>query len=107
MKKMLTYVLIGIGIGLLIAPRPGEETRRRLQAMLQQRVGPQPPDREALQRYYQKQGTGEKSESAQALKGLAQEALKSQTPGTLTAQAPKDYPPAYPEYTNPELQSGS
>lgn len=72
MNNFLKGVLFGIGIGLLVAPRRGEETRR----MLRERLGEVQgylPENEQLNVY--KQRVSEQvSHTADNLKGYAQQA---------------------------------
>src|SRR5258708_1934555 len=70
MGRFLRNVLIGIGIGLLIAPMPGEELRRLLSERFQGVLRSLSED-EQLKRYTQ-QFTGKPSNSAEMAGGLLQ-----------------------------------
>ena len=45
MLKLMAGILCGVGVGLLIAPEPGEQTRRRLMRVVQE---PEETAREAV-----------------------------------------------------------
>ena len=99
MNKFFNAVLIGVGIGLLIAPMPGRDMRQLLRSRFQQLMG-QSDQMEG----YQVSG-GQPSATHQDLKQTAETAMNTKTEGTLAAQTPGSYEPAYPEYVNPERTS--
>lgn len=97
MGSFLRTLLIGIGIGLLIAPKRGEETRQLLMARLQQlgnsaqNVGSQ---------FSSQTSTGSVSDAERQLKsfaGSSEQNSKMYIPSTGTT-----YESAYPDYVNPE-----
>ena len=102
MSKFLNGVMIGVGIGLLIAPMPGVEMRRRLGSRLQQMRGPD-SENQQLNEYKQPMSSNETA-TGSAMKRTAESALNSDAPGSLSAQSKQPFSPAYPEYVNPELK---
>jgi hypothetical protein len=99
MNKFFNAVLIGVGIGLLIAPMPGRDMRQLLRSRFQELMG-QSDQTEAYQ-----VNQGQPSATQQDLKQTAETAMNTKTEGTLTAKTPGSYEPAYPEYVNPERTS--
>lgn len=100
MSRFLRTLLIGIGIGLLIAPMPGQEMRRRLSEMTRNLLGSAP---EGVQ--LEQQGrpvTDQTSQTASELKEVGETAEHSEQARTMTGAT---YEPAYPEYVNPEKNS--
>ncbi|MBE3561625.1 MAG: YtxH domain-containing protein [Ktedonobacteraceae bacterium] len=75
MNNFLKGLLIGMGIGLLIAPLRGEEMRRMLGERLQELQG-YLPESEQIQAYRQ-QITDRVSQTANSLKGYAQQATST------------------------------
>lgn len=98
MSRFLRSVLIGIGIGLLIAPMPGEELRRLLSERFQGLLSSL-SENEQLKRYSQ-QFTGKPSQAESDLKRVAEEAFENTQGDTLVKEP---FKPAYPEFVNPEL----
>ena len=95
MGKFLRTVLIGVGIGLLIAPKRGEETRQvltdRFQRLLASFSGNTEP-----------QVSASSSQTVSGLRNLAENAEKHPhmyTPPTAS------YTPAFPEYVNPNPET--
>jgi len=97
MGKFLRTILIGVGLGLLIAPMPGKELRRilseRFQRMQGSSSGNEPADR------YQQVVAGQMTEAESNLKDIAETALNTPGKGGLFS---KPFQPAYPEYVKPE-----
>jgi gas vesicle protein len=89
MGKFLRTVLIGVGIGLLIAPQRGEETRQALMDRFQQ----------LLASFSGNTQSASTSKTASGLRNLAEEAEKH--PHVYTPPSTTNYTPAYPEYVNP------
>jgi len=100
MNKFFNAVLIGVGIGLLIAPMPGRDMRQLLRSRFQELTGPS--DQTGA---YQVNGGQQPSASQRDLKQTAETAMNAKTEGTLAAKTPGYYEPAYPEYVNPERTS--
>jgi gas vesicle protein len=100
MNKFFNAVLIGVGIGLLIAPMPGRDMRQLLRSRFQELTGQS--DQTGA---YQVNGGQQPSASQQDLKQTAETAMNAKTEGTLAAKTPGSYEPAYPEYVNPERTS--
>ena len=98
MGKFLRTVLIGVGIGMLIAPRRGEETRLVLADRFQRLVA-------SLSGNAQSPATASsaESETASGLRNLAERAEKH--PHMYTPPSTTDYEPAYPEYVNPNTET--
>lgn len=77
MLKFVTGMLCGVGIGLLIAPAPGEQTRRQLQRVIRE---PQEAAREAVSNIRERAGDMGANMGRQA----AQEAVDKVTPEKLS-----------------------
>jgi len=73
MKKFITGLLLGLGIGLLVAPMKGEETRRQLAERFAEMRG-YLPENEQFNEYVQ-QVTGRVSQTSSNLKDYAQQAV--------------------------------
>jgi gas vesicle protein len=73
MKRFITGVLLGLGIGLLVAPMSGEEARRQLAARFNELLG-YIPENEQLNEYVQ-QVTDRVSQTGSNLKDYAQQAV--------------------------------
>jgi len=97
MGKFLRTILIGVGLGLLIAPMPGKELRRvlgeRFQRMQGSSSGNEPADR------YKQVAAGHMSAAESNLKDIGEAALN--TPGK-SGLFGESFQPAYPEYVKPE-----
>jgi gas vesicle protein len=102
MNSFLRTLLIGVGIGLLIAPMPGRDMRQLLRSRLQQFFGSAPENAE-METYEISQDRPSATKSA--LKQTAEASMNTPSEGTLAAEAPTSYTPAYPEYVNPERKS--
>lgn len=102
MGKFLNGVMIGVGIGLLIAPVRGEEMRRRLGSRLQQMSGSAPENQQLDD--YKRPMSRSTSSTEHAMKRTAESAMNSDAPNTLSSQSKQPFSPAYPEYVNPELK---
>ena len=103
MGKFLRTLLIGVGIGLLIAPKRGEETRRLLTERFQQARNSLSGNT-AQSRFGSSSTSGSQSREAQQLKKVAEVAEQKSamyTPPTTT------YEPAFPEYVNPDIGPNS
>ena len=100
MGKVLRSVLIGIGIGLLIAPMPGQELRQLLRSRMQQLLGSNPMNNGS--NVYGQQMSTPTSKTESDLKRLGESAMNTKAPNTLTSESPGSFAPAYPEYVNPE-----
>ncbi len=89
MNNFIKGMLVGVGIGLLIAPRRGEETRQIVGERLQQLRG-YLPENEQLNAYVQ-QISGRVSQTASNVKDYAQQAASKMrdTAGDLTNLAQK------------------
>jgi hypothetical protein len=97
----LRNILIGIGIGLLIAPMPGAEMRRRLGDFFQNLVGsPTGP--------YNQRITDRSSQAARDLKNIAvgTEERPARPAASVNTPASEPFKSAYPEYVNPEKANG-
>jgi gas vesicle protein len=73
MKRFITGILLGVGIGLLIAPMRGEETRRQLAERFAELRG-YLPENEQLNEYVQ-QVSDRVSQTSSNLKDYAQQAV--------------------------------
>ncbi len=73
MKRLFTGVLLGLGIGLLVAPVTGEEARRRLVERFNELLG-YIPENEQLNQYVQ-QVSERVSQTGSNLKDYAQQAV--------------------------------
>jgi len=73
MKGFITGLLVGLGIGLLVAPMRGEETRRQLAERFAEMRG-YLPENEQFNDYVQ-QVTGRVSQTSNNLKDYAQQAV--------------------------------
>jgi len=73
MKQFITGLLLGLGIGLLIAPMRGEETRRQLAERFAEMRG-YLPENEQFNEYVQ-QVSGRVSQTGSNLKDYAQQAV--------------------------------
>jgi gas vesicle protein len=73
MKRFITGLLLGLGLGLLIAPMRGEETRRQLAERFAEMRG-YLPENEQFNDYVQ-QVTGRVSQTSSNLKDYAQQAV--------------------------------
>ena len=93
MGKFLRTVLIGVGIGLLIAPKRGEETRQAVTDRFQRLVA-------SFSGNTQSEST---SETASGLRNLAEKAEKH--PHVYTPPSTANYTPAFPEYVNPNPET--
>jgi hypothetical protein len=98
MRRFLSSVLIGIGIGLLIAPMPGEEMRRLLNERLQGFLGSSTGNR------FGQQASDSVSPTERNLRDIAKEAEGHKEPHSLIVEP---FTPSYPEYVNPETNPGS
>lgn len=93
MGKFLRSVLIGVGIGLLIAPKRGEETRQAVTDRFQRLLASFSGNTQSVS----------SSETVSGLRNLAEEAEKH--PHMYTPPSTTGYTPAYPEYVNPASES--
>jgi gas vesicle protein len=101
MGKFLNGVLIGVGIGMLVAPMPGSAMRQMLGERLQA-LGDTLSQNEQLNEIVQR-ATGPDSPVERGLKNLADRAVnRKNATDTMVRQS---YKPAYPEYVNPDLKS--
>lgn len=91
MGKFLRTILVGVGIGLLIAPMPGKELRRVISERFQ---GMQ----DSLDRR-QQAASGHMTAAESNLKDIGEAALN--TPGK-SGMVGGPFQPAYPEYVKPE-----
>jgi gas vesicle protein len=73
MKRFITGVLLGVGIGLLVAPMRGEEARRQLAERFNELLG-YIPENEQLNQYVQ-QVSDHVSPTVSNLKDYAQQAV--------------------------------
>ena len=93
MGRFLNGVLIGVGIGLLVAPMKGEEMRRRLSQRYQE-LRRNLPDNEQLKQVRQQLATAT-TQTACQMKGYAQQAASQvkatgSSLGDLAQQAARD-----------------
>jgi gas vesicle protein len=75
MKRFITGLLLGLGIGLLVAPMRGEETRRQLADRFAEMRG-YLPENEQLNEYVS-QVSGHVSQAGSNLKDYAQQAVST------------------------------
>jgi hypothetical protein len=94
--KLLRTILIGVGIGLLIAPKRGEETRQILTDRFQRLLA-------SFSGNTQSPASESASETARGLRNLAEKAEKH--PHMYTPPSTASYTPAYPEYVNPKPET--
>ena len=73
MRRFITGVLLGVGIGLLVAPMRGEEARRQLAERFNQWLG-YIPENEQINQYVQ-QVSERVSQTSSNLKDYAQQAV--------------------------------
>jgi gas vesicle protein len=85
MNRFVKGMLVGIGVGLLIAPMKGEETRRKIGDWFLQLRGCL-PEREQLEAYKQ-QISGRVSQTSDSLKGYAQQAASTVKTGAKSTAA--------------------
>lgn len=102
MGKFLNGVLIGVGIGMLLAPMPGSEMRQMLTERLQG-LGNTLSSNEQLNEMLQR-AAGPGSPVERGLKNLANKATTNDAVDTLVRQP---YKPAYPEYVDPDRKPNS
>jgi hypothetical protein len=100
MGKFVRNILIGIGIGLLIAPMRGEEMRRYLAQNFQELLGSSPTNDQPVP--YRQRIPGNVSPMERNLKGIAEDAMH---PGAKDSLLTATFTPAYPEYVNPETNA--
>ncbi len=100
MSKFLRTLLIGVGVGLLIAPKRGEETRRLLTERFQQ-VRKTLSGNTAQGSFSSSPASGNSSREAQQLKRVAEVAEQKNMMNTPPTAS---YEPAFPEYVNPETR---
>lgn len=91
MGKFLRTILVGVGIGLLIAPMSGKELRRVISERLQNM-------QDSLDRG-QQAASGPMTPTESNLKDIGEAA--ENTPGK-RGMVRQPYQPAYPEYVNPD-----
>ena len=99
MNKFLTGALIGVGIGMLLAPKPGQEMRQMVGERLQE-LGSQLGNNEQLNQMV-RQAMGPESPVERGLKNLANRAT---TPNAADTLVTNNYRPSYPEYVDPDLK---
>lgn len=100
MSKFLRTLLIGVGVGLLIAPKRGEETRRLLTERFQQ-VRNTLSGNTSQGSFGSSPASGNSSREAQQLKRVAEVAEQKSMMDTPPTSS---YEPAFPEYVNPETR---
>jgi len=100
MSKFLRTLLIGVGVGLLIAPKRGEETRRLLTERFQQ-VRKTLSGNTAQGSFSSSPASGNSSREAQQLKRVAEVAEQK---NMMNMPPTASYEPAFPEYVNPETR---
>ena len=98
MGKFLRTVLIGVGIGLLIAPKRGEETRQALTDRFQRLLASFSDNTQSPA-----SASSSESKTASGLRKLGEKAEKH--PHMYTPPSTTDYTPAYPEYVNPACET--
>ncbi len=96
MGKFLRTVLIGVGIGLLIAPKRGEETRQALTDRFQRLLA-------TFSNNAPTPASASSSETVSGLRNLAEKAEKH--PHMYTPPSTTGYTPPYPEYVNPASET--
>jgi gas vesicle protein len=96
MGKLLRTILIGVGIGLLIAPKRGEETRQILTDRFQRLLA-------SFSGNTQSPASESASETVRGLRDLAEKAEKHSH--TYTPPSTTSYKPAFPEYVNPNSET--
>lgn len=95
MKRFLISVLIGVGIGLIFAPMPGQDMRRLLSERFSGAAN-------TMRSYATTDASTSMSPTERELKNLGEAATHTQAPDTLVSQP---FEPSYPEYVNPERDS--
>lgn len=90
MGKFLRTILVGIGIGLLIAPMPGKELRRVISERFQNM-------QDSLDRR-QQSASDQMTPTESNLKEIGEAAENTPSKEGMVRQS---YQPAYPEYVNP------
>jgi gas vesicle protein len=75
MKSFITGLLLGVGIGLLVAPMRGEDTRRQLAERFAEMRGYLPENEQFNE--YMNQVSGRVSQTGSNLKGYAQQAVSA------------------------------
>jgi len=95
MKGFVRGMLVGVGVGLLVAPMTGEEMRRRLGERIQTLRGYLPEDASAQISQYTRQVSSRVAQTGSNLKGYAQQAASKvketgSTLGDLAQQAGSD-----------------
>ena len=99
MGKFLRTLLLGIGIGLLIAPKRGEETRQLLTQRFQQLGSSlQGGASQGKSTSSTTGSTGDPDSQLKPFAGAAEQQSMMYTPPTGTGT----YTPSYPDYVNPE-----
>lgn len=104
MNRFLNSVLIGVGIGLLIAPMPGRDMRKVVRSRLEQFWGSLQQNRQ-MDMY--SSGQEHPSATKSALDQTAETSMNVKSGDTLAAKTPGSYTPSYPEYVNPERSKKS
>jgi len=103
MGRFIRTLLLGVGIGLLIAPKRGEEMRQLLTDRFQQ-LGNSFAGNTQQGQSSSRSTSGENTPEARELKHVAEAAEEHSmmyTPPTA------NYEPAYPDYVNPEQKKPS
>jgi len=103
MGKFLRTLLIGVGIGLLIAPKRGEEMRQLLMERFQQLTGSSTGNTSSGQSSSsssRQPTSGNQTAESRQLKHLAESAEDHSM--MYTPPTSGTYEPAFPDYTNPE-----
>jgi gas vesicle protein len=98
MGKFIRTLLLGVGIGLLIAPKRGEEMRQLLMERFQQMGGSLAGNTQQGQSSSQ---TAANNNSAEASK-LRHVAEAAEEHSMMYTPPTANYEPAYPDYVNPE-----
>ncbi len=99
MNKFLTGTLIGVGIGMLLAPMPGQEMRQMLSERLQGLGGQLGNNNQLNQIVQRAKGPGSPVE-----RGLKNLGNRASTPDAVDTLVTKPYKSAYPEYVDPDLK---